>query len=63
MVLLAADLVGAAQQRADEGLVHRLERDLLELFLRDLDELVLLELVAFDNVLVGHLVARLGVHF
>jgi hypothetical protein len=38
------------------------QRDLLEFLLGHLDELVLLQLVALDDILVGHLVAGVGVH-
>src|SRR5262249_45223745 len=37
------------------------ERDVLQLLLRHLDERVLVERVAFDDVLIGDLVARVGI--
>ncbi|MET4294801.1 hypothetical protein ACVW1A_007866 [Bradyrhizobium sp. LB1.3] len=66
-----SDVVGPDQvARIDVGLVDELvdldcpcglQRDPLQLFLGDLDELVLLKLVTLNDVLVGHLVAGVGV--
>jgi hypothetical protein len=56
--------------RVDLGLLHELvdldgaggfQRDLIELLLRHLDERVGVDLVALDDVLVGDLLARVGI--
>ena len=41
---------------------RRLQRELVKLLLGDLNEGLLVERIAFDDVLVGHLFAGIGIH-
>src|ERR1700733_11960152 len=57
-------IVGAGQiARVDLDGSGRFQRDVLELFLGHFDEGVGIDLVALDDVLVGDLLAGVGVYF
>jgi len=54
--------LGLLDELVDLDRARRLQCDVLELFLGHLDEDVLVEGVSLDDVLVGHLLARIAVH-
>jgi hypothetical protein len=53
--------ISSADELVDLDGARRFQRDLLELLLGDLDVLAFVELVALDDVLVGHLVPGVGI--
>ena len=55
--------LAAVDELVDFDSSRRFQRDVLKLFLRHLDEGVGVDLVALDDVLVGDLLAGVGVHF